>query len=374
LVIGILVFVILRFSIPRLVRLGAGTDKLTQLVKENLEGARVVRAHTNERRSEADFAAENKKWKQSFLFVNRVLQLGGPSSFLLINAAVVLVVYLGGFTGFAGISAGELVALANYLTQILLSLLVIVNLIVIFSRSAASNKRIRAVFALPPEELNEGGLTAFDTTSGAPAVEYKGVSFGYGNDKNIFDNQSFAVAEGGRAAVTGSTGSGKSSLLYLLPRFYRPRSGTIKLYGKDIGAYSVPFLRRRIKTAEGSPFLFSGTVRDNVRAGRTLTDAELSAAIEAACADDFAADLDKTILAGGANLSRGQKQRIGIARALAGRPDILILDDALSALDNITAARVAGNIFSLYKKTGAVFAVTRNPRIQKECDSTLCLD
>jgi ATP-binding cassette subfamily B protein len=267
-----------------------------------------------------------------------------------------------------------MVALVNYLTQILLALAVIVNLTVIFARTIASHKRIRSVFSLPKEECNETGLCVFDKTECVPAVEYCGVSFGYKGDKNIIENLSFQVENGGRMCITGSTGSGKSSLLLLMPRLYRQRKGMIKLYGKDINEYSVPFLRERIKIASGNPVLFLGTVRDNIKADSNASDDEIEAAVKIACAESFAYDLNKEILAGGVNLSRGQKQRMGIARALIGRPDILLLDDALSALDNITALKVADNVLSFYRESGTVFIVTRNPKVRNMCGAEICLD
>lgn len=368
-IIGILIFSIMRFAIPRLIKINTQTDSVSRLVKENLAGSRVVRANTSEEKSEEEFAAENKKLKRDYLRINRILVLGSPLCFLFINFAIVAVVYIGGFTGAAGLSAGDLIALVNYLTQNLIALLVIIQLAVVFSRSTASNRRIRSVLALTPEDLNKDGLREFPESE--TVAEYESVSFGYSQDKNIIENMSFSLPRGGKAGITGSTGSGKSSLLYLLTRFYRERGGTIKLFGKNINEYSIEFLRERIRTAESSPVLFSGSVRDNIRAGADIPDEKIRAAVNAAEAESFASDLDKEISANGANLSRGQKQRMGIARALAADSDILILDDALSALDNITTAAIVKNIFS---EGRTVFVVTRNPKILKECDFVLCLD
>ncbi len=340
-VVSIILFIVIRLSVPYYHRLQKGLDRVSLLTQENLSGARVVRAFSKEEEEKEDFAAATDALQKTSERVGRISALLNPLTYIAINAAIILLLWLGGKTVYYGdLTQGEIIALVNYLLQIQLVLVVIANLIVTFTKASASAARINEVFDVETSMTEGAGATPDES---APAVRFDDVSFAYGSDvENSLENISFTLGRGQSLGIIGGTGSGKTTLVSLIPRFYDAK-GVVEVFGNDVKAYTFRELRGRVAVVQQGSALFSGTLRDNMRMGNEeATDEEIWAALETAQAAEFVRKypegLDKVVLAKGRNFSGGQKQRLSIARALVAKPQILILDDASSALDYATDA------------------------------------
>lgn len=317
-------------------------DDVSLSVRENLNGVRVIRAFSRGDREKAEFNRKNDKMTAISIAIGNVSNLTNPASYAIINIAVILVLWLGGKQVYYGnLSQGSIIALVNYLTQIMIALAVLANLVVTFSRASASAKRINEVFATPSSRL--GGDGAAPDYS-APAIEVKNLAFTYaGNSKSTLSSINFTIEKGQTLGIVGGTGSGKSTLVQLIAGLYDVTDGEINLFGHPVSQYTAAEKNALIGFAMQKSVLFSGTIKSNLLWRKpTASDDELIAAIKTAQAYEFVSKkpggLDEPVVEGGNNFSGGQKQRLNVARALVGKPDILILDDSSSALDFATDA------------------------------------
>ncbi|MDE6781742.1 MAG: ABC transporter ATP-binding protein/permease [Ruminococcus sp.] len=317
-------------------------DRASMLTRENLEGARVIRAFSRQKEEIDDFKKSVDDIAVSSIAVGRISSILNPFSFMIMNLGIVAIIWFGGVridTGY--LTQGELTEFVNYMTQILLALIVLANLIVTFTKAFASANRITEIFEIEPEKSggNEKPSRHMDSEN---ILEFKNVSFAYetAGDCSV-KNISFTLRRGEMLGIIGGTGSGKSTLANLIPCFYRATEGQVLVSGVDVYNYDFDALRRSIGIVPQKAVLFTGSVRDNMKwHNPSATDEEIISALKTAQAWEFVSrmpdGLDTKISQGGKNLSGGQKQRISIARAIAGSPDILILDDSTSALDYAT--------------------------------------
>ena len=348
--VGAVLWIIMKKSVPYYTANQKKLDRLTQITNENLEGARVVRAFRSRERERARFDAAAEDMLQNSLHIGRISAWLNPLTFAVVNFGVALILLWSGFKVDTGaLTNGEIVALINYMVQILNAMIVISNLVSLFTKAHASMNRVSEVFALTPSVTDGAGA---QPDLSAPAVEFENVSFSYaGTDRYSLREVSARIPRGAMVGVIGGTGSGKSTFAGLIPRLYDATVGQVRVFGQDVRAYSLGALRGRIGVVPQNAELFSGTIRSNLEWGAPdATDEELYAALAVACADRFVREkggLDTPVVEGGKNFSGGQKQRLTIARAVAAKPDILILDDSCSALDFATDAALRANIAAL---------------------------
>ncbi len=373
-------------------------DQVVLATRENLEGARVVRAFSRQKEACAEFAGQNDALLQGQLAAGRVSALLNPATSAVVNAAIALVLWQGAKKVDGGIlTQGELTALTNYLAQILLALVALANLIVSVTRASAAAARINEVFAVQPamqeacvqdavtdaggQECSPQGVAGKGMGGHARAqkgasVSFDHVCFAYPGQKDVLEDITFAACPGETVGVIGGTGAGKTSLVNLIPRFYDARSGVVRVDGKDVRAYAFADLRGRVGVVPQSPVLFSGTVRDNLLWGQDATDAQLICALQTAQAWDFLEEkegLATAVSQGGKNFSGGQRQRLAIARALVREPQILLLDDSASALDYATEARLRKALFA--QAAGmTVFCVSQRVASIRRADRIVVLD
>lgn len=341
LVAAVLYFIMFR-SVPLYRVIQKKLDKISLITRESLSGARVIRAFSGEAAEEKRFREANDDFADTSMRVGRLSALLNPLTYAIMNLAIAAIVWFGGFRVDSGaLTQGQVIAFVNYMTQISLALVVVANLVVLFTKAAASSARINEVFETEPS-IKDGSGAAVSAKS--PVIEFKDVSFSYseGGD-NALENITFSVQKGETVGIIAGTGSGKSTLVSLIPRFYDAEKGSVIINGADVKSYGLKELRQKIGFVPQKAMLFSGTIAENLRWGNeNASDEQLQKAAETAQAKEF---IDKMpdgfnthINQGGRNLSGGQKQRLTIARALTGSPEILILDDSASALDFATDA------------------------------------
>lgn len=341
LVAAVLYFIMFR-SVPLYRVIQKKLDKISLITRESLSGARVIRAFSGEAAEEKRFREANDDFADTSMRVGRLSALLNPLTYAIMNLAIAAIVWFGGFRVDSGaLTQGQVIAFVNYMTQISLALVVVANLVVLFTKAAASSARINEVFETEPSIKDGAGAAVSEK---APVIEFKDVSFSYseGGD-NALENITFSVRKGETVGIIGGTGSGKSTLVSLIPRFYDAEKGSVLINGADVKSYGLKELRQKIGFVPQKAMLFSGTIAENLRWGNeNASDEQLQKAAETAQAKEF---IDKMpdgfnthVNQGGRNLSGGQKQRLTIARALTGNPEILILDDSASALDFATDA------------------------------------
>ena len=337
---SVVVFGIMLLTIPLYKKVQARLDGVTGVTRENLSGVRVMRAFGKEEAEKAEFREKNQGLTTLQKKVGRVSSLMNPLTYAMINGAIVALIYQGALRVDAGaLTQGQVVALYNYMSQILVELIKMANLIINMTKAAACGGRIQSILDMPAgAEKLDGGKEGGDC-----AVEFRNVCLKYpGAAEDSLTDLTFRVPRGQTVGVIGGTGSGKSSLVNLIPRFYDATGGQVLVNGRDVRAWEPQELRRRIGVVPQKAELFVGSIRDNLKWGdEDADDAALLAAAEAAQAGDVVRNkggLDAWIEQHGRNLSGGQRQRLTIARALVRRPEILILDDSASALDYATDA------------------------------------
>ena len=374
----VVVFAILLASMPLYKKVQKQLDRVLLTTRENLLGIRVVRAFARQLEEKKRFREETDGLYRKQIFVGKISALLNPLTYVLINLGIIAVLYFGGRQVDAGdLTQGQVIALINYMSQILTELVKLANLIILLSRALASLARVNAVFDVKPSITDTGDDAV--PTPGAPAVSFENVSFAYaGAKKETLHRLNFSVLPGETLGIIGGTGSGKSTLANLIPRFYDCTAGTIRLFGRDIRSLRPSSIRSRVGIVPQKAAVFSGSLRKNMQWGKAdATDEEIYRALDIAQAKTFVDEkgqgLDLWIEQGGNNLSGGQKQRLTIARALVGRPDILILDDSASALDFATDARLRQAIRqSTHGMT--VFLISQRVSAIRGADHILVLD
>lgn len=376
---SVVVFGVMLITIPMFKKVQASLDKVLFRTRENLEGARVIRAFDKQSSEIEAFADENTMLTNMQLLVGRVSALMNPVTFIIINCATIAVIWVGAGQVFDGIiTRGEVVALVNYMSQILVELVKLANLIILVTKSIACGNRIAEVLEVEPS-VKSDVTEAVLPVEGAAAVEFDHVAMKYmGASEESLSDVNFRIEKGQTVGIIGGTGSGKSSLVHLIPRFYDVSSGAVKIDGVDVKEYPLIQLREKVGIVMQKAVLFQGSIAQNLRWGNPdATDEELWKAIEIAQATDVvngkAGKLDYQIEQGGRNLSGGQKQRLTIARALVKNPDILILDDSASALDFATDARLRSALRQM-QSDKTIFIVSQRTSSIQFADKIIVLD
>ena len=376
--IGAVIYFVMSGSIPYYRKIQSILDKVSLLTRENLAGARVIRAFSKQTNEVEDFQKTCNALKDEQLIVGRIANLLNPATYIVVNAAVIALIWCGGFqVNIGDLKQGEVIALVNYMSQILLALVALANLIVVFTKASASAVRINEVFEIFPSVIENPKENPH--IFGAPKVVFDHVSFAYkGAEAEALSDISFAVPLGATVGVIGGTGSGKTTLINLLSRFYDTTQGKIVIDGVDVKEYAFAALRQKIGIVPQKAVLFKGSIRDNMRWGKQdATDEEIEQALKIAQGWEFVVSkpdkLDMMIAQGGKNLSGGQRQRLTIARALVGKPEILILDDSASALDFATDARLRKAIKKETKGV-TVFLISQRVSTIRNADFIVVLD
>ncbi len=372
---AVVVFGIMFCSVPIYKKVQTRLDSVMRITRENLSGVRVIRAFNHEQREIEDFDKCSGELKDMQLYGGRISAYLNPITYVIVNLSIVLIIYVGGLRVDTGrLTQGEVISLINYMSQVLVELIKLSNLIINLTKSVACGNRINDVFKLSPS-VNDGNG---EKTEGKFAVEFDNVSAVYsGSKEKSLDSLTLRVPRGATVGVIGATGSGKTTLVNLIPRFYDVSEGTVKVNGTDVRNYGTEELRELVGVVPQKAALVSGTVRDNMKWGKpNATDDEINAALKTAQALGFVNEkegLDTIILQGGKNLSGGQIQRLTIARALVRKPDILILDDSSSALDFATDAALRKAIKSDTENM-TVFIVSQRFSTIKNADMIVVLD
>ncbi len=379
---SIVVFGIMALSVPRFKKVQGGLDRILGRTRENLEGARVIRAFNKEDNEVASFNEENQFLTGMQLVVGRISALMNPITFVIINVATLAVIWVGGKETFNGIiTQGEVVALVNYMSQILVELVKLANLIVNVNKSIACGNRIQDIFEIKASIPNTDDKKMSDVKvdENAPIVEFSHACMRYvGSSEEALSDINFVVEKGQTIGIIGGTGSGKSTLVNMIPRFYDTSSGQVKIQGVDVKDYPIVELRDKIGMVMQKAVMFHGTIADNLRWGNeNATDEELWNAVRIAQAEDVVrgkeGELDHMIEQGGRNLSGGQKQRLTIARAIVKNPDILILDDSASALDFATDAALRKALKNM-QGTKTIFIVSQRTSSIRFADKIIVMD
>lgn len=377
----IVVFAILLITMPLYKKVQQTLDRVLLKTRENLTGIRVVRAFAREDKEKQQFHQETDTLYQKQIFVGKISALLNPLTYMIVNLGVIAILYFGGLQVNAGeLTQGEVIALINYMFQILTELVKLANLIILLSRAFASLGRVNAIFEVP-SFLEEGNKRQWDLnlSKDVPAISFDHVSFQYAKSgKEVLQDISFQVQQGETIGIIGATGSGKSTLAQLLCRFYDHTKGKIYLFGKEIETLSPFSLREHIGFVEQKATLFSGTLRKNMQLKKKdATDEEIWKALDIAQAREFVEEkkegLNLEILQKGSNLSGGQRQRLSIARALVGNPDILILDDSASALDFATDAKLRHAIRT-HTKNQTVLIISQRVSAIYDADHILVME
>lgn len=375
-VISFIIFMIMRKTIPMYKQTQKKLDRAAMLTRENLEGTRVIRAFSRQQEEIDEFSEAVNDITECSVAVGKISAVLNPAAFMIMNLGIVAVMWFGGLRIDGGrLSQGELTAFINYMTQILLALVVLANLIVVFTKAFASANRISEVFELEPEY--KGAINFVNRNENI--IEFRNVSFSFENaGADSLKNISFNLKHGETLGIIGGTGCGKTTLANLIPCFYKATEGEVLVDGINVNDYDHDLLRKRIGIVQQKAVLFSGTIRDNMRLrDENATDEEIISALKTAQAWDFVSHmhdgLDTHISQGGKNLSGGQKQRISIARALVGKPDILILDDSTSALDYATDLAFRKSLKDEFHDTSVIMISQRTTSL-KNADKIIVMD
>lgn len=378
-IIAIIIYLVMSKSVPFYTVIQKKLDNISLITSENLEGVRVVRAFSNEKNEMDRFNKASKDLAKLSTNVGKISALLNPVTSVIANFAIIAILWFGGIRVDSGtLTQGKIIALVNYMTSILLALIVLANLIVLFTKAFASIKRVKEIFAIEPS-ITESAISEESSLENSSKIEFNNVSFKYKNsNENSLSNLNVSINAGETVGIIGGTGSGKSSFINLIPRFYDASTGSVLIDGLDVKNYSLKNLRKKIGVVPQKAVLFSGTLKANLLLGNeNATDDDIKAALDIAQASEFVNKLPKkydTILSeGGKNLSGGQKQRLTIARALICKPEILILDDSSSALDFATDAALRR---SLKEKTKdmTVLMVSQRASTVKDADKIIVFD
>lgn len=372
------VFAILLITIPLYKKVQGKLDKVLKRTRENLLGIRVIRAFCLEKSEKSKFEDENSELNKSQIFVGRISALLNPLTYVLINLAIAVLIYVGAIRVNSGLlTQGAVVALYNYMSQILVELVKLANTVILTNKSFASAARINDVLQLP-EDDNQYADGSPENAS-APAVCFDNVSLNYNNSPEAaLQDISFTLNAGETLGIIGSTGSGKTSVAMMIPHFYEATKGVVKIFGKDVKTYNNETLRSFVGIVLQTAALFSGTIRDNIRWGNNdADDEEIIDALKTAQAYEFVAKLDKgldsPVAQNGKNFSGGQRQRLSVARAIVKKPKILILDDSSSALDYATDLELRRSIKNLPFKPTTIIISQRTASVMS-ADKILVLD
>lgn len=351
-ILALAIYGVMSKSLPLYLKIQKQLDHVSLICRENLAGIRVIRAFSKQKQEKERFQQATQKQKDMQIQVGKLSALLNPSTSVIVNCAILVILYAGGLQVNAGhLTQGEVIALINYMNQILLSMFAFANVIVIYNKATACYKRVQEVLAIQP--AIQDGKCLMDNQEG-PLVTFDHVSFSYQGSHALHD-LSFSIHQGETIGIIGGTGSGKSTLIHLIPRFYEATQGQIYIKNKPIQDYSLFSLRQMIGLVPQQATLFTGTIKENIcLAKENASDDEVKQALhlaQASFVDEWKDGIYSHITQGGHNLSGGQKQRLTIARALVRNPELLILDDSASALDFATDAALRKAIATLPQTT-----------------------
>ena len=384
---SLIVFGIMLVTMPMYKKVQADLDQVLLATRENLTGARVIRAFNKEEDETKRFENANQILTDAQKYVGRISGMMNPLTYIIVNGAIIALIYVGAVRVDVGdLTQGQVVALINYMSQILVELVKLANLIISVTKAAACLNRVESVLAVKPD-MNEGDVRwesnsseeDQDLKNKVPVVEFSHVSLTYkGTSDTSLSDINFCAEKGQTIGIIGGTGSGKSSLVNLIPRFYDATGGTVKINGRDIKEYQTENLREHIGVVLQKAVLFKGSIADNLRWGKEdATEQDMYDALDISQAREFVdtkqGGLEFQIEQGGRNLSGGQKQRMTIARALVRKPEILILDDSASALDFATDAALRKSIKEM-KNQPTVFIVSQRAASIQYADQIIVLD
>ncbi|MEG0285892.1 MAG: ABC transporter ATP-binding protein [Vagococcus sp.] len=376
---SLVLFIIMKKTVPLFKQVQLKLDKLNEVINQNLSGVRVIRAFGKKEKDVENFTHASDALANAYLKVTNLSAFLSPITTLIMNLAIILILYIGGLNVNTGqLSSGEVVALINYMTQMLLALIVVANLVVIFTKAFASADRVNEVFNTEVT-IETTEIKQTDTWQQTNLLTFEDVSFKYTDTSGyVLKNISFNLRKGDTLGITGPTGSGKSTLIDLIPHFYPITKGNILLNNRNMTEYETGDLRRHIATVSQKSVLFSGTIRSNLLMGNPIaTEEDCYEALEVAQCLDFVLTLpeklDSPVLANGTNFSGGQRQRLSIARAFIKKPDLLIMDDSLSALDYQTDWLIREGISKKYADLTLIIISQRISSV-KEANQILVLD
>ena len=375
---SVIVFIIMYVSIPLYKKVQSRLDTVLGITRENLTGARVIRAFHKEEGEIERFEEANESLSSLQIFVGKISALMNPATYAVVNLSIVAIIWVGGIRVNTGaISQGEVVALINYMSQILVELIKLANLIVLINKAIACGNRVQSVFEIS-SSMSESPDQSIDTETDN-AVEFKDVSLRYGSSEtDSLSEITFSAKKGETIGIIGGTGSGKSSIVNMIPRFYDAFSGEVLVDGKNVKDYSIKALRGKIGVVPQKAVLFNGTIRENLLWGNeNASDEDIYEALKISQAIDVVEGrrkgLDSEVAQGGKNFSGGQRQRLTIARALVRKPEILILDDSASALDFATDAALRKAIREM-ENSPTVFIVSQRASSIQYADKIIVLD
>lgn len=378
-VLAIIVFGIMMFTRPLYKKVQAALDKILGITRENLTGVRVIRAFNKQESEMRHFKAANQELYGLQKFVGKISGLMNPLTYVVINVSIIGLIWIGAVHVNSGeLTQGQVVALYNYMSQILVELIKLANLFINITKSLACASRSQNVFEVK-SSMKDGSRQAGASTNDKPVIEFKNVGLRYkGAGDDSLTGISFKAYKGQTIGVIGGTGSGKSSVVNLIPRFYDATEGEVLLDGVNIAEYSIRSVREKVGIVMQNALLFSGSIRDNIRWGKKdATDDEIMEALEVAQASEFVKNkdgrLDALVAQGGKNFSGGQRQRLTIARAVVGKPEILILDDSASALDFATDAALRRAIRTM-DNSPTVFIVSQRAASLMHADSIIVME
>ena len=377
--ISIILFLIIFNSSKKIIEVQKETDSLVMQANDSLSGMRVVKAFNNEEKEINNFKKKTNQFFIKMKSVNIINALTSPLTSLIINFAIAFVIYFSSSSIIdqTGITKGELSSLISYLNQILLALIVVSNLVVIFTRAFASKKRVEEILNIPDFVHDKNEIKKIDLDNNQNILDFKNVSFKYEEkDNDVIKNINFEIKKGEKVGIIGGTGSGKTTLIKLIERFFTRTSGVILYKGKDINQYNITNLRNEISLVSQKASLFKGTIRSNLEMGKKdATIEEMEESLKMSCAYEFVKKyddyLDHKVEEGGKNFSGGQKQRLSIARSFIKDSEILILDDSTSALDYLTEKLLKENINKMEDKT--VIIVAQRVSTVKNCDKIIVM-
>jgi ATP-binding cassette subfamily B protein len=371
-IIALILYLVMTKSLPFYKAVQKSLDKISLLSRENLAGNRVIRAFSKQKAQEENLDSEADNLCKISTRVGRLSALLNPATYAVAYGAVILILYFGaGKVNSGELLSGDIVALVSYMTQILLAMIVLANLVVLLSRGNASASRINDIFEMKPS-VTEKNKNEIETDKNAPKIEFKNVSFSYGEGDSELENLSFKIERNSFTGIIGTTGSGKSTLLSLIMRYYDAGEGEVLAEGVNVKEYPFSQLRGKIGAVPQKSVLFSGTVRSNMKwQNPDATDEDIFKALKTAQVD-FIDDLDKYVAQGGLNFSGGQRQRLCIARAIVSSPELVILDDSFSALDFATEKALRKELLKQENTTFVV--VTQRCSTVMNADKILVLD
>lgn len=378
--VSFVLYLIMIRSVPLYKVVQKKLDAVSLIARENLDGIRVIRAFSRQENENTRFENASDDLTKTALKVGRISALLNPATFLIMNSAVIAVIFFGGMKVNSGtLTQGEIIAFINYISQILLALVALANLVIILTKAAACASRVADVLEVE-SSIKDGGRDLPEDSENVPVVEFKNVSFAYNENtgEKVLDDISFTLSKGETLGVIGGTGSGKTTLISLIPRFYDATEGEVLINGENVKNLNLKPLRAFISVVQQGASIIKGTVKENIVMGRKdISDEDVEKAAQTAQAHEFISKLSEgyetVIERSGSNLSGGQKQRLAIARAVAGNPSVLILDDSASALDFATDAALRRAI-NKTSENRAVIIVSQRVNSVRYADKIAVLD